>query len=65
MWIPKDEEEIRNALLNHSIEEGPSFDVKREIPKSNAEIAKDISAMAIDGGVLIYGIGEDEKNVNS
>jgi hypothetical protein len=65
MWIPKDEEEIRNALLNHSIEEGPSFDVKREIPKSNSEIAKDISAMAIDGGVLIYGIGEDEKNVPS
>jgi hypothetical protein len=30
-----------------------------ELPSNNREIAKDIAAMANDGGVLVYGIAED------
>jgi hypothetical protein len=60
MWVPKTEEEIINAVTSRALEEGPNFDAKRELPGNNQEIAKDIAAMANDGGVLIYGIGEDE-----
>lgn len=60
MWIPQNEEEIRAVVTAGSLEEGPTFDAKKELPSKNQEIAKDVAAMANDGGVLIYGIDEDE-----
>ena len=62
MWIPKTEEEIVEVVTSGSLEESAVFDAKRELPakNKNLEIAKDIAAMATDGGVLIYGIAEDE-----
>ncbi len=59
MWIPKTEDEIVNAVTSGALEESAIFDAKKELPSKNQEIAKDIAAMANDGGVLIYGIGED------
>jgi hypothetical protein len=59
MWVPKTEEEIINAVKGGFVEESPIFDAKKELPEKNQETAKDIAAMANDGGVLIYGIGED------
>lgn len=62
MWIPKNEAEINNAVANNSLEETITFDAKKEIPTKNPETAKDVSAMAnTAGGVLIYGIDEDEN----
>jgi hypothetical protein len=60
MWIPKDEAEIWQALADGSLTETATFDAKREL-STNKEIAKDIAAMANDGGVIIYGIGEDDN----
>lgn len=62
MWIPKSEEEIVNVVTSGSLEETAIFDAKKEIPAKNIETAKDIAAMANDGGVIIYGIAEDEYN---
>jgi hypothetical protein len=59
MWVPKTEEEIINAVTGGFVEESPIFDAKKDLPQKNQEIAKDIAAMATDGGVLIYGIDED------
>jgi len=59
MWLPKTEAEIVQAVQSGSIEESTIFDAKEELSK-NSEIAKDIAAMANDGGVIIYGLGEDE-----
>jgi hypothetical protein len=61
MWVPANELDLIQSVTSGSIEESPIFDAKREIPANNREIAKDIAAMANDGGVIIYGIGEDEN----
>ncbi len=63
MWKPKTEEEILEALATGSLEESAVFDGKREIPSKSIETAKDIAAMSCDGGVIIYGIDEDENKL--
>ena len=63
MWIPKNEEELVAVVTSGDLTEGPTFEAKREIGhKNNKEIAKDICAMTIDGGVIIYGIAEDDEH---
>lgn len=59
MWIPKNEAEIVSVVTNGQLQETASLDAKAEISK-NTEIAKDIAAMTNDGGVIIYGIGQDQ-----
>ena len=67
MWIPDDAQEIEEAARGGRLAETPSFDAKAELPpaKKNIELAKDVAAMATDGGVLLYGIAEDEHRVPS
>lgn len=60
MWLPKTEAEIVNVINSGALEESDSFDAKEELSK-NQEIAKDVAAMANNGGVILYGIGEDER----
>lgn len=59
MWCPESWEDLV-ALLGVA-EESSSLDFKRDYPSNPAEIAKDVAAMAANGGVLIYGIGEDKE----
>ena len=59
MWIPRDAQEIIKAVAGGHLQESQVFDAKRELGASSKETAKDIAAMANDGGVLIYGLGED------
>lgn len=59
MWLPKTEAEIINVINSGVLEESDTFDAKEELSK-NQEIAKDVAAMANNGGVIIYGIGEDD-----
>lgn len=60
MWIPKSEHELQQAI-DQGLDESSIFDAKREIAAKSKSIAIDIAAMANDGGVIIYGIGEDER----
>jgi hypothetical protein len=62
MWVPRNAEQIEAAARSGELVESPSFDAKAELPiaKKNSDIAKDVAAMATDGGVLLYGVGEDE-----
>lgn len=60
MWIPKNAQEIIDAVNAGHLHESQNFDAKRELSSKNKETAKDIAAMANDGGVLIYGLVEDE-----
>src|SRR3954453_2576117 len=62
MWIPNDTAEIERAARAGDLSETPSFDAKADLPqpKKNADLATDVAAMATDGGVLLYGVAEDE-----
>jgi hypothetical protein len=62
MWIPKTAEEVETAAKAGELAETPSFDAKAELPapKKNASLAIDVAAMSTDGGVLVYGIAEDD-----
>lgn len=62
MWIPESEKEIVDVVTSGSLEESVTFDAKAELPskRRNHELAKDVAAMATEGGVLLYGVAEDE-----
>ncbi len=61
MWIPKDENEIIEAIKAGDLVETATLDAKKALPEQgkSKDLAIDVAAMANDGGVLIYGIGED------
>lgn len=61
MWEPKNTELFETAVKEGALGERHDFDAKRQLPKSNKELAKDIAAMTTDGGQLVYGVGEDEN----
>lgn len=59
MWIPQTEKDIRSAV-DSGLVESETFDAKADLGK-NVHIAEDVAAMSTDGGVLLYGIAEDEN----
>jgi hypothetical protein len=63
MWIPKTAQEVENAARANDLPETPSFDAKAELPvrKKNVSLAIDVAAMTTDGGVLLYGVAEDDE----
>ncbi len=60
MWRPSTWSDVE-ALIRDA-EETATLDFKRE-PTSNPETAKDIAAMTVSGGIIIYGIDEDKDAV--
>src|SRR5688500_12553368 len=63
MWVPKSASEIEAAARANELPETPSFDAKADLPQPNrnADLAVDVAAMTTDGGVLLYGVAEDEN----
>ncbi|MGX6446786.1 AlbA family DNA-binding domain-containing protein [Patulibacter sp. S7RM1-6] len=64
MWTLMTAEAVAEAATSGHLKETSVFDAKRELgsSKKNPEIAKDIAAMSTDGGVLLYGVAEDENH---
>lgn len=60
MWIPGAEADIEQAIASGTLVETLTFDAKA-LPGKTKDIAKDIAAMAVDGGVIVYGVAEDEN----
>ncbi len=62
VWKPKDAAESEAAACAGDLRETASFDAKADLPapKKNSDVANDVAAMTTDGGVLLYGIAEDE-----
>lgn len=61
MWQPRGIDEFERAVTTGVLEERHDFDAKRQLPESGKELAKDIAAMATDGGCLVYGVGEGDN----
>jgi hypothetical protein len=62
VWRPRSEAEIQAAIDNGITRETASFDAKAALPRAgrNKDLAKDICAMTVDGGVLLYGLAGDD-----
>jgi hypothetical protein len=58
MWRPTGWEDVERAI--GTLEEAPDLDFKKEV-SSNREISKDVAAMILLGGVLVYGIEADDQ----
>lgn len=60
-WRPTTLEEVESAIKNGLLEESHFLDLKRELSpaqSSTKDIAKDIAALAIDGGLILIGVDE-------
>jgi hypothetical protein len=60
VWIPSTAAEVVASAAAASLCESSTLDAKLELPpqRKNIDIAIDIAAMANEGGVLLYGLGE-------
>jgi hypothetical protein len=63
MWIPTSEGEIMRWLTAGSVSETATFDAKQQLPPpgKNKDLARDLCAMTVDGGALLYGIGGADR----
>ena len=64
MWAPTTETEILAALENGTLVETSSFEAKSALPAlgKNHDLAKSVCAMTVDGGVILYGVGGEDKS---
>ena len=64
MWVPGSEQDILSAIEAGNLVETATFDAKAELPgkKKGKDLAVDGAAMSADGGILLYGVGEDEND---
>jgi hypothetical protein len=64
-WIPRSEADLAEAISQGLLEETHYLELKREIAAgrgANKELARDLASLAVDGGTLLVGIGEDETS---
>jgi hypothetical protein len=60
-WQPTTLAEVQTAIDNGLLEESHFLDLKRELSSAQSatrDIAKDIAAFAIDGGLILIGVDE-------
>jgi hypothetical protein len=64
VWVPANAEQLEIAAASGDLVETATFDGKLSLPtpKRNASLAIDVAAMSTDGGVLVYGLGEDQND---
>jgi hypothetical protein len=62
---PKTAEELERAARAGLLTERSRFEAKRQLPAKgkHVDLAIDISAMTVDGGLVVYGVAEDEQKV--
>jgi hypothetical protein len=62
VWVPTSASEVEEAAARGDLEETHTFDAKAALPtaKKNHDLAVDVDAMTVDGGSILFGLGEDE-----
>jgi Putative DNA-binding domain len=66
IWLPNDETQLRDALDQGIFKERHVLDFKSALTPgrgANKELAKDLAQFAIDGGVLVIGVDDNDKTV--
>lgn len=64
-WAPETEDDIRVAVDSGLIKESHYIDAKRKTGGTQSErreTARDLASYAIDGGALLFGVGEDKES---
>ncbi len=64
-WRPRSVAQIQAAIDDGTLTERHWIDVKREVKTSDGdkkELARDLASFAIDGGVLVVGVGENKTD---
>jgi hypothetical protein len=63
MRVPKSAAEVEDAAKEGRLTETATFDAKAALPgpKKNSTLAVDVAAMTTAGGLLLYGVAEDEQ----
>ncbi len=64
-WVPATEDDLRAATANRILDESTGWiELKREIGppgrKTNAELARDLASLAVEGGLFLVGIDESQ-----
>jgi hypothetical protein len=60
MWLPDTADEVLTRLAAGDLEETATFEGKQGAPK-NPDLAVDVAAMTVNGGVLLFGVGENAE----
>lgn len=66
IWLPDDETQLRDALDQGLLKERHTLDFKSALPAgkaANKELAKDLAQFAVDGGVLVIGVDDNDKTI--
>ena len=66
-WEPRTEADLETARTQGLFTESHIFDVKKQPPppQKNGEIAIDLANFAVDGGKILYGVGQPKSNGSS
>jgi hypothetical protein len=66
LWLPNDETQLQSALDQGLLKEQHTLDFKGALPPgkgTNKELAKDLAQFAIDGGVLVIGVDDNDTTI--
>lgn len=67
-WIPETENDLQRAIDDDLMDETHYLELKRTLEPGrgkNKEFARDVVALSVDGGTLIFGIDEATKDVKA
>lgn len=59
MWTPQTADDVRQAI--DVLTENSQLDFKRDLSGKKPDLAKDVAAMSLEGGVIVVGVDEDDS----
>ena len=60
---PSDIRELRERIASGALRESRALEFKRELPKNNKALAKQLAGLAAHGGVLVVGVAETKSGL--
>jgi hypothetical protein len=60
MWVPTTAAELEGRVGAGELSEHAGLEAKQEIAGNTFKVARAVAAMATAGGIIVYGVAEDE-----